>query len=430
MFSDQSIGHDIMGIHGDILFADPLGVRGDSSKAKGSSGGVGGPRGSRGGDVSGYGAPNAASGDLSRGRHDPSYGQSRSSQPQKQETTIDQRQPSFPSNAEGASKPTRQTAPGMSALEDDSSWLSTVNSALLSMLAGGRQCCSMRERGDVEAARKASAIGRPPPRTKSDDDGEQREGKASSSIFPHPSEGSDDEDQRPTFQGVREDRPTDAARFNAQKVASDSLDQGKNPPLVPKNSGSFDVERKRGRTLDIPADFLRGDDDDDVATPAPAPATASRQSPEPPRPPTTTFVKEEPIHELEKTLAAKRGLPKNWKWPAFCLDSKNPCIEVYVDDEDTGTGKWCHAEPQFRVVDDDRNDAYLCAEYQWDDGDCYTQDFAPEHVRRKGTTISIRDMLIQGREGPAKQEARPKVTSTQSRQDSGGGVSNFLDDSF
>merc|ERR1711963_1153603 len=80
--------------------------------------------------------------------------------------------------------------------------------------------------------------------------------------------------------------------------------------------------------------------------------------------------------------------PGRWEWPAWCLNFKSPCIEVYVVDDDTGVGKWVEAEPQSRVVDKAGKDAYLCVEYEWD-GEFYVQDFGPQHVRRRGQTITV-----------------------------------------
>merc|ERR1712232_9009 len=46
---------------------------------------------------------------------------------------------------------------------EDDSWLNAAGSVVYSLIAGGRQCCSMRDRtADTEAARRASEQGRPP----------------------------------------------------------------------------------------------------------------------------------------------------------------------------------------------------------------------------------------------------------------------------
>mmetsp|Transcript_8667 Transcript_8667/g.15605 ORF Transcript_8667/g.15605 Transcript_8667/m.15605 type:complete len:613 (-) Transcript_8667:180-2018(-) len=86
---------------------------------------------------------------------------------------------------------------------------------------------------------------------------------------------------------------------------------------------------------------------------------------------------------------------EHWKWPAWCLNSKSPALEVFVEDEDTGEGRWVEATPINRVVDKDGNDAFISAEYDWD-GEDYVQDFAPEHVRKRGTKVSVQDMIKSG----------------------------------
>uniref|UniRef100_A0A7S1AUX3 Uncharacterized protein n=1 Tax=Noctiluca scintillans TaxID=2966 RepID=A0A7S1AUX3_NOCSC len=119
---------------------------------------------------------------------------------------------------------------------------------------------------------------------------------------------------------------------------------------------------------------------------------------------------------------ALRPLPTKWKWPEWCLDRKNPAIEVYVIDEETGEGRWCSAEPESRVVDKYGGDNWLSAEYEWDD-DYYVQDFGPRLVRRRGTTETVFDMVqkSQGVPNHAGDLQRPRRP--------GAGVSSWLDDS-
>lgn len=111
-------------------------------------------------------------------------------------------------------------------------------------------------------------------------------------------------------------------------------------------------------------------------------------------------------------------MPSDWQWPAWCLNFKTPCIEVYVNDEDSGEWKWCEAEPQSRVVNKAGHDAYLCAEYEWD-GEFYVQDFGPQHVRRRGA----KDTVASGFARPAPAASKPRR-----QEDFGGGVSHLLDD--
>jgi len=77
------------------------------------------------------------------------------------------------------------------------------------------------------------------------------------------------------------------------------------------------------------------------------------------------------------------GMQERWEWPQWCLNFKEPCIEVFVEDEETNSGRWVMGEPQSRVVDKTGRDAYLCVEYEWD-GEFFVQDFGPQHVRRRG----------------------------------------------
>merc|ERR1719296_146492 len=92
--------------------------------------------------------------------------------------------------------------------------------------------------------------------------------------------------------------------------------------------------------------------------------------------------------------AAAKGaqLPQRWEWPNWCLDFKNPVIEVWVVDDDSGIGRVVQGEPQSRVVDKSGRDAYLCAEYEWD-GEYYAQDFGPQHVRRRHQTETVIQFL-------------------------------------
>eukprot|EP00929_Paragymnodinium_shiwhaense_P000816 TRINITY_DN101022_c0_g1_i1.p1 TRINITY_DN101022_c0_g1~~TRINITY_DN101022_c0_g1_i1.p1 ORF type:complete len:679 (-),score=165.85 TRINITY_DN101022_c0_g1_i1:60-2096(-) len=85
-------------------------------------------------------------------------------------------------------------------------------------------------------------------------------------------------------------------------------------------------------------------------------------------------------------------LPKRWEWPAWALDKNKPCIQVWVEDEDAGS-KWCDAVPLTRVVGEDGTDAFLAVQYQWD-GECFDQDFGPEHVRRRGEASTVKEYLL------------------------------------
>jgi len=115
--------------------------------------------------------------------------------------------------------------------------------------------------------------------------------------------------------------------------------------------------------------------------------------------------------------------PDHWEWPPWCLIVKDPCIEVFVEDEDTGDSRWVRAEPQNRVVDPHGNDTFLCAEYEWD-GEYYNQDFGPQHVRRRGAKYTVKELVsknnILGATDRPGRSIRPF--------DNGGGVTALLDD--
>jgi hypothetical protein len=136
-----------------------------------------------------------------------------------------------------------------------------------------------------------------------------------------------------------------------------------------------------------------------------------------------------------------------WSWPDWATNKKNPCIEVYVVDDDTGEARWCHGEPQQRVQDKIGNDAYLQAEYEWDQ-EYYVQDFGPEHVRRQGGTTTVKDLLLNQSKDRSTNPykggyiAAPTLASEEDelektkvvrsagvRRDQGGGVASLLDDS-
>jgi len=89
-----------------------------------------------------------------------------------------------------------------------------------------------------------------------------------------------------------------------------------------------------------------------------------------------------------------------WEWPSWCLSRETPCIEVHVQDADTGEIRWVEALPCCRVVDHEGHDAYVAAEYEWD-GECYVEDFGPESVRKRGQSITVRKMLLEAEQASA-----------------------------
>merc|ERR1719245_2227713 len=93
-------------------------------------------------------------------------------------------------------------------------------------------------------------------------------------------------------------------------------------------------------------------------------------------------------HSSTKTNSPK----KYWEWPPWVLDSHKPDIEVFVCDDETGESRWVEAVPQCRIVDANGHDSFLSAAYEWD-GELYDQDFEPDHVRKRGSQISVRHLL-------------------------------------
>jgi len=87
---------------------------------------------------------------------------------------------------------------------------------------------------------------------------------------------------------------------------------------------------------------------------------------------------------------AKAASDEDWMWPAWALNSKQPCIEVWVEDEDTMETRWCEGIPLQKIVDPSGKDKFLAAQYIWDE-DAYEQDFEPHHVRHKHTKQKARD---------------------------------------
>jgi len=304
-----------MGVHGDVLFADPLGIR----------------------------KPKAA--EDSRNGKTPGQ--------QVNANTTGRREAELNTSIRSNASPMGTNDDVLQ--EEEQSWLGSWVSYFIS---GGAQCCSMRDRTrDAEAAKLASKTGRPP------------RGR-----FPPPRGAADAEDS-PSPQALR-GRQSDPVPQPA-------------PKPVPRPS--------------IGADR---DDEDRVPSPPPRPA-APRPEQQRPEPPAVL----------------------KWHWPAWCLNFKAPTIEVFVIDEDTGEGRWLLGTPQSRVVDKVGNDAYLCAEYDWD-GELFVEDFPPDRVRRRGHTSTVQELLSRQRAaaGQAALGSVDSIDATQRSVDDGGGLSRFLNE--
>lgn len=241
-----------------------------------------------------------------------------------------------------------------------------VVSSMWSIVAGGRQCCSMRDRGrkeDMEAAKRAALTGRPPQR-ELDVRPETPQAARVREHHRHRAPFAND------FEEVEEEEPP-----YINHTPDHSLNAAQSLGPVPNSS--------------LPADGFR---DDPFLTGRKLPEAGFERSAPALAPPMSSRLEGE---DREGDPAPPQStLPSKWEWPPWCLNFKSPNIEVWVLDEDAGIGRWVSAQPQSRVVDKSGRDAYLCAEYLWD-GEYYVQDFGPQHVRRKGETPTVLQTLTQ-----------------------------------
>lgn len=324
----------------------------------------------------------------------------------------------------------RADDPSVQREEEEEQW-GPIGSLLWYVVAGGKQCCSMRDRtkpADQEAARRASQTGRPPagqfPEPRLPSSAADQAGRASP--YPRTLGGRANSDREPAF--PKDDSPKED--FNPYAASREV------PPPVPPS---------REKLSPPPAAKLRPSLDGELPRPS---SSAASRAPEPLAPAPWSAPSSAPSRAavdvpklgLDDSLAATRQpnrppvsqpqapaevvpkstdstAPRRWEWPPWCLNFKEPCIEVFVvDDDDGGQGRWVEAEPQSRVVDKAGRDAYLCAEYEWD-GEFYVQDFGPQHVRRRGQKTTVFELFEKG--------SRDDLSRT---RDQGGGVMAFLQD--
>lgn len=297
--------------------------------------------------------------------------------------------------------------------EDEEEQWGPIGSFLWSFVAGGRQCCSMRDRSkpqDQEAARRAAETGRPP-----------------RSQFPEPRpaagrDGRDDMVPAPSYQLLTNRTDPDSRPATRAPTGRAFEDDGRRPSRLPAEEppmgfNAYSASREVPPPVPPSREVLgpppgarpppKEDADEDRSPPKrPEPAKSPPQKTREPEvvaqpPPPAARAPEAAI----ESSTASAGPSKRWEWPPWCLNFKNPEIEVYVvDEDDGGKGRWVEAEPQSRVVDKAGRDAYLCVEYEWDN-EFYVQDFGPQHVRKRGNKQTVFDMF-----------------------DKGGGVSAFLND--
>lgn len=387
---DDPANRDLMGVPGDLLFADPLGVRDASAPIVGD----------------GSSSPEPDSPDAGRSSIRPPNSAARLP------STLTVPLPSSPS-LQGA---------------EEESWLN-IGSMLWSFASGGRQCCSMRDRNrpqDIEAAKRASMTGRPPQQC-----AEPHEGSRNCADPFSSDHWLDSGNDAPSdAQAAPEKEPAPRVSMPAAVQAAPSPKRGVSAPE--DGGGEDELERTRPAPhklgQNVPSPPVRRQEDSRPSSPASPPTApvlppldmaALRPGGSPPKPPSSDA-------DAARKAAPASGMPARWGWPQWALNFKSPSIEVYVTDDDAGGGRWVHAEPQSRVVDKVGNDAYLCAEYDWD-GEFFVQDFGPKHVRRRGDFMSVFQLFDKAADTADDPLEQTRVGG-RGQGDRGGGLSSFLNE--
>eukprot|EP00441_Pelagodinium_beii_P019161 CAMPEP_0197664404 /NCGR_PEP_ID=MMETSP1338-20131121/58611_1 /TAXON_ID=43686 ORGANISM="Pelagodinium beii, Strain RCC1491" /NCGR_SAMPLE_ID=MMETSP1338 /ASSEMBLY_ACC=CAM_ASM_000754 /LENGTH=453 /DNA_ID=CAMNT_0043243031 /DNA_START=67 /DNA_END=1428 /DNA_ORIENTATION=+ len=382
-FLGSSNNKDLMGVHGDVLFADPLGVRPQGpATADGVRGGVSTPAPLRSASTRSASARNERNGGYGLG-----YGGG--DKPRRhQDNDEDPRLDTMPG---GAPKESHNTNDDLyrAYMEDAEAW-GPVGSFVWGLVANGRQCCSMRDRSraeDTEAAKRAAVVGRPPAKNNFPGPGSQQPQPASRN---RPNL-SDEQPRTPVVARAEAARPGPNLGFTNEpeppSVGSRGapVDSGTSPPTIPRGlqppsdlpeASTYGAAPNKSALQRDP--FLTGSSPPEDSS-RPSSSLKSPRQPEA-RLPASSPKGDPPPPEGK--------LPSRWEWPAWCLNFKSPSIEVWVLDDETSIGRWVPAQPQSRVVDKAGKDAYLCAEYNWD-GEFYVQDFGPQHVRKQGEKKSV-----------------------------------------
>lgn len=278
--------------------------------------------------------------------------------------------------------------PDLQREEEEESW-NPVSSFLMWVVAGGQQCCSMRDRTNPshqEAAKKASESGRPPksqfaeagPRVP-----EAAKEKGIDSFQPKERSGAG----APAYRGQELSFGAGGAGGKDRRgrgVESDSEDSS------PGDRRGWQQQQQQQQQKRQEEERRREQQEQEQRR-------REQQQREQQQ-------KEQQQKEQQQSRnaaaapSAAKSIPQRWEWPTWCLDFKNPSIDVWVVDDDTGGGRWVEGEPQSRVVDKSGRDAYLCAEYEWD-GEYYAQDFGPQHVRRRGGKETVIEFLERQQKG-------------------------------
>jgi len=318
---------------------------------------------------------------------------------------------------------------GVTREEDEEEQLGPIGSMLWSLFAGGKQCCSMRDRTrpqDQEAARKAAETGRPPSQFTGAEPPVPagRNGSAARPALHVPSypmmAGHNE-----SYGGFPDDDDQEEYPYSASREVPPPVPPSREK-LAPPAAANFsrprdDEEPPASRSRPKPT-FAGPDAQDGLA------ASGASKLGEDSLAPTSAVTRgaagsQAPVGSdlgRSRDSGGAGGMPKRWEWPPWCLNFKEPCIEVLVEDEDGGESRWVEAEPQSRVVDKVGRDAYLCAEYEWD-GELYVQDFGPQHVRRRGQKTTVFELFV---------TMKPKGDGgdLNRSRDQGGGVMAFLND--
>jgi len=337
---------DLMNMSGDVLFADPLGIRKEKGRAPQ-------PAASQSGSSRG--------GALREPRNAPARGRA--------DSTDDDLDMNLPEHRRSE---INRTALLQEAPAEDPGPLRTWFGYIF---GGGTQCCGNRDREkDAALAKKASMTGRPPPaRQAFPEPGSRTTGAAPSN--------------EPTNGRHRSSEPEPVAvPHGAPPPRGDDPFATKHEAPPPRREDPLaSSNRSSDPPPPVPQQQQRGQPEEDRLQESEQ--SNFQQSSRQPSPPVDSF------KALEREKPPEGHLPRKWQWPQWTLNTKDQgLIEVFVTDEDSNDSRWCQAQPQFRVVDKEGNDAYLCAEYEWD-GEYYVQDFGPHHVRKRGQDMTVFELF-------------------------------------
>jgi hypothetical protein len=269
------------------------------------------------------------------------------------------------------------------------------------LLGAGTQCCGNRVRSDTEAVQRASATGRPPAPARQQQFPDATPKAPATSELPR-SKRKDDSDYE-----LEEDKHAATRAYERRVSFEPSSKRPADLDGLYQFAGTNDIKQKQPTQREQGFQFKEAPEQQESKK---LPTPLVNDQPSKPLQPNSEQVLYETPQEVSK--------PSKWQWPTWSLNTKEKGIEVYVEDDDSGESRWCEATPQFRVVDKEGNDAYLCAEYEWDD-DFYVQDFSPEHVRKRGQRMTVHQIVSLGSQAS-------RTAQSGQRHDTGGGVSSWL----